>query len=357
MSAISFYIGSYTIPSPWTVTPNAHGAGITYAELDLRSGSISLGPSMKELNPSFLARDHQRRLLWAISEPEFGGELICYHELINGRLALAGRLATGADAPCHITVDRYSRMGFVSHFHGSRVALLSLGDSGEPTAVLSLAEPPGLAPGYDRALQKSRPHATLRLDDDELLVADTGRDVVALYRLPSFPEVSLKLLDALPLPSGTGPRHLARRAGTNFVYVSNQNTGGITLIERSKGGDGPRLGASGSISASGLGRRRCVPSEVALHPIFDVAYLANRQDDSLTIFDVEPATGELTLIGSVDVLGQNPRHFAVSPDGGFLVVSNQDSDNLAVFKLQNKGRQASWIGEQVEVPTPTAVCF
>ena len=99
MTKIPFYIGSYSVASPWAGAPgahSAHGAGITRA------------------NPSFLVRSDRERLLWAITEPEFGGDVIGYDEDAAGALTLRGRVATGADAPCHMTVPwdrRLTRSG------------------------------------------------------------------------------------------------------------------------------------------------------------------------------------------------------------------------------------------------------
>ena len=80
MTEIPFYIGSYSVASPWAGAPRAHGAGITLATIDDNSGFVEIGPHTVELNPSFLARSDQQRRIWAISESEFAGEALCYDE-------------------------------------------------------------------------------------------------------------------------------------------------------------------------------------------------------------------------------------------------------------------------------------
>src|SRR5260370_39065098 len=124
MPTASFYIGSYSIPSPWAGAPLAHGAGICRAEFEIESGEIILGPSEPQVNPSFLVRNDQAGLLWTITEPENGGEVVCYREDKIGRLGLIGRLSTGAAAPCHLAIDWDRRLAFVAHYHGGSVALL-----------------------------------------------------------------------------------------------------------------------------------------------------------------------------------------------------------------------------------------
>ena len=350
---IPFYVGSYSLPSPWAGAPLGHGAGIRAASIDADSGAIEFGPSFGELNPSFLAREGGR--LWAITEPEFGGELIGCEIGATRDLVLRGRVATGADAPCHVTVDWRRRLAFVSHYHGGALALLHLGEGGEPRRSLALAKPPAIMRGEDRGAAKSNVHASLRWGADELLVTDTGRDAVLLYRISGEgPNASLEPLDVLPLPPGTGPRHLALHPATGAVYLSNQNSGGVSIVGRGEDG---RLDLRGGITAGGLGRNRRVPSEIAVHPAFDVVYMANRTDDSISVFSVESESGDLASRGAVDVMGRNPRHFRVSPDGRWLIVANQDSDALTVFNIEDRGRRLVYTGQRFEAATPTSICF
>jgi len=358
MTEIPFYIGSYSVASPWAGAPNAHGVGITRAAIDAESGKIEFGQSIGELNPSFLVRNDRQHLLWAISEPEFGGEVIGYDEDSAGALTFHGRVATGADAPCHLTVDWDRRLAFASHYHGGALALLWLGENGEPQRSLSLEAPDAMARGEYRGAARSNVHASMLVGADELLVTDTGRDLVLLYRvIGERSTASLHLQDVLPLPVGTGPRHVALHAATGAIYVSNQNTSGVSIITRTAAHDGPRLELLGTVASSGLGRDRCVPSEIAVHPAFAVIYMANRKDNSISVFSVESASGDLALSNSVDVVGMNPRYFRVSPDGRWLIVANQDSDNLTVFRVEDSGRGLVYTGRPFAVATPTSICF
>jgi len=352
---IAFYVGSYSIPSPWAGAPGAHGAGICRAELNIESGEIVFGPKEWQINPSFLVHDQHTRHLWAITEPEFAGDLVSYRTNAVGALDFIAGLATGADAPCHLVIDWNRRLAFVAHYHGGSVTMLSLTDSGAPLQRLAMAALPASARGEDRSQARSRPHASLLLDDDELLVIDTGRDLVLLYKICLGSPARLELVDALPLPSGFGPRHMAHSRGV--IYVSNQNSGGVSVIARIMRSEGPGLELRSVISAPGLGRTPPVPSEIAIHPKLDVVYMANRMDDSLSIFSIESERGELASRGCIDIRGRNPRHFAASPDGNWLIVANQDSDNLTCFRISQDGRELEWTGRRHEIDTPSAICF
>jgi 6-phosphogluconolactonase len=358
MATVPFHIGSFSIPSPWSGAPNAHGAGICRAELETGTGEIVFGAKERQINPSFLVRNREASLLWTVTEPEYGGEVVCYREGAGGDLALVGRLSSGADAPCHLAIDWGRRRGFVAHYHGGSVTMLSLADDGGPRQSLALIAPPATARGADRSGARARPHASLPLGDDELLVTDTGRDLVLLCKISSEPAIGgVELVDALPLAEGSGPRHMAHRASAGVIFVSNQNAGGVSIIARVMTGKGPRLEFRGVAPAHGLGRDRPVPSEIAVHPTLDCVYMANRMDNSLSVFSIESESGELAARGCIDVMGRNPRHFGISPDGRFLIAANQDSDDLAVFRIGEGGRDVAWTGRRFDVATPSSICF
>ena len=174
------------------------------------------------------------------------------------------------------------------------VSSVSLDKAGRPDAVADLTQPPGALSGEDRSAWPSRPHASLIIGQRELLVTDTGRDLVLLYRIViQGPQAGLKFLHGLALPAGTGPRHLARGPCGAVVYVSNQNSGGVSIIDRVLTPEGPRLTLRGMLSAQCLGRGNPVPSEIVVHPKWNTCDLANRTDNSLSIFSIEPEDGEL----------------------------------------------------------------
>ncbi|HEY3624160.1 MAG TPA: beta-propeller fold lactonase family protein [Roseiarcus sp.] len=359
MTAIPFLVGSYSVLSPWAGAPKAHGAGIVIADLDTTSGAVHVRGARPELNPSFLVRAPAAGLLWAITECEEGGELVAFREhKAAGQLDPIGRLATGADAPCHLAIDSARRFAFVAHYHGGMVSSVALDGAGRPDAVVGLIRPPAALSGEDRSAKPPRPHASLIIGQNELLVTDTGRDLVLLYRIViRGPQTGAEFLDGLALPAGTGPRHLAAAPRGAVFYVSNQNSGGVSIIERVLTPDGPRLALRGILSAQGLGRGDPIPSEIAVHPTWNTCYLANRTDNSLSIFLIDPEDDRLQLRGAIDVMGRNPRHFAVAPGGEWLVVANQDSDELTVFHLEDGGQRLTWTGQRVAVATPTIVAF
>lgn len=374
-------IGSYSIPSPWTGTPLGHGAGIVgVADTASASQGTSLGATSSpgsgtecrlaptrvwaetEINPSFLALAADGAV-WAVTEPEHGGELLRFAPDADGwpSSAAPARIATGADAPCHLALaggtggsgsSAAPSAVFVSHYHGGVVTAIACDAAGEPTRVATTITLPDRGKGWDRSGSRSRPHSVLVLPGGEhFLIADCGRDTVALYAWDQGAETA-ELLDALPLAPGTGPRHLARHTATGAIYVSNQERGGVSVVEVELRGQ-PSLHLRATVPGPGLGRERPVPSEIAVHPDGGSVVLANRVDNSLTVYAIA-ADGSLAERATVDSGGRNPRHFAFTPDGAALIVAHQDSDELVAFRWEG-GLPAAPI--RIPIATPTSVLF
>jgi len=342
-------IGSYSIPSPWASAPSAHGAGIVAASLDARTGMRDQRPARFEANPSFLALDEGGGHVWAITEPEHGGELLRFALAADGGLFEEEpiRIETGADAPCHVALG--PGVALVSHYHGGVVSVVVRDVLGAPDRVAQLISPPAAGEGWDRRDAVSRPHAAMFLPGGEaFVVADCGRDLVALYGWDREAGRA-ELRQAVVLEPGTGPRHLAWHDASRTILVSNQDLGGVTAL----GATGVELRVRQVLPGAGIGRNRTVPSEIAVHPDGTRVVLANRGDDSLTVYGIDGG-GMLTELSSFDCGGRNPRHFAFSPDGAMLAVAQQDSDRLTVFR---------WDGARpvdpapFAVATPTAVLF
>jgi 6-phosphogluconolactonase len=60
-------------------------------------------------------------------------------------------------------------------------------------------------------------------------------------------------------------------------------------------------------------------------------------------------------VGHQASLGVKPRDFCIDPTGKFLVVANQDSDNLVIFKRDLETDALTPTGKPVELGSPVCV--
>ena len=95
-----------------------------------------------------------------------------------------------------------------------------------------------------------------------------------------------------------------------------------------------------------------------IHPSPDgkFLYVSNRGDENtITIFSIDNTTGKLQLKGYEPTLGKTPRNFIIDPTGNYLLVANQESDNIVIFKRNKKTGLLKATGNEIQVPKP--VCL
>ena len=87
-------------------------------------------------------------------------------------------------------------------------------------------------------------------------------------------------------------------------------------------------------------------AEIAVNKAGTVVYGSNRGHDSIAVFNVDPAEVYSDPVGQVPTLGKTPRNFALDPTGAWLLAANQDSSDIAIFKVNGPTGQlvpsANW---------------
>ncbi|MEO6850107.1 MAG: beta-propeller fold lactonase family protein, partial [Mucilaginibacter sp.] len=87
-------------------------------------------------------------------------------------------------------------------------------------------------------------------------------------------------------------------------------------------------------------------------------YASNRHDASgLVIYAIDQVTGQLTLVGHQPTYGKDPRDFAIDPSGNYLLVANQGSNNILVFKIDKATGKLSLLRIKIDIGSPVCLKF
>jgi DNA-binding beta-propeller fold protein YncE len=74
------------------------------------------------------------------------------------------------------------------------------------------------------------------------------------------------------------------------------------------------------------------------------------------MFAINTSTGELDVIGWESTRGEWPRGMNIDPSGTFLYAANQNTDTIAVFRIQDSNGKLKF-STLVQTPTPVDVEF
>ena len=348
---LTFYVGTYT---------DTGSRGIYRFTLDPRSGAASepvLASAAK--NPSFLALHPGGRFLYSVGE--MGGRDGGRTGAVNafsvdsntGELALLNQQPSQGDGPTHLVVDPSGRNVLVANYGSGTVAVLPIDADGRLGPASSVQAHEGSGP--DKARQdKSHAHG-IYVDSTgrRALAADLGADRVFVYDFEPGKGL-LQPAGATALAPGSGPRHLAFDGQGRHLYAINELASTLTVFAwEALAGKLRELQTVSTLPAGFSGAN--TTAEVALSPDGRFAYGSNRGHDSIAVFAVDAASGQLTPAGHVPAGGAQPRHFVIEPSGHFMLVAHQGSDSIAILRIDPVTGRPAASGTLLKVPKPVCV--
>ena len=86
-------------------------------------------------------------------------------------------------------------------------------------------------------------------------------------------------------------------------------------------------------------------------------YFANRDNDFLYSFRADAKSGALTPIVRSNCGGKIPRNFVLDPTENWMLVANQDSNLISVFKRNPETGELANEGKSFAAPAPMRILF
>lgn len=345
-----FYVGAYT----------SEGArGISYCQLNLSSGEINLVHTIKGVdNPSFLKISPNKKYLYAVSEVRSeagrsGGAVLAYRINKNGSLDLINRQSSNGDGPCHVDVSPDGKFVAVATYSAGTTSLYSVGEDGALSEATSVIVNTGSGP--NKARQKN-PHAhsiKFGKDGNWVFSADLGTDQLNIFTLEGN-NLKTSGQESVAMKPGAGPRHFDFHPKADVIYVINELNSSIETVEFDKG-VWKTVGSVSTLPADFEGSSYCADIHVSKDGSF--VYGSNRGHNSIATFGVADDGYTLAYKGAVSVEGDWPRNFGITPDGEWMLVANQKSHTITVFKINRKTGMPEFIGKKYELPSPVCIEF
>ena len=349
--------------SVWIGTTTPQGGqskGIYRATFDPATGNLSKPQLAAEIaSPGFVAlHPNGRRLYSVCSLPNKQGPGVAAFEISeNGRsLRLLNMQPIGDGGAAHLVVDRSGRCLFTAQYGGGSVAVFPLDSDGRILPRSDLAEHEGSGP--NQARQKSPHPHWVGVDPANrfLFVPDLGIDRVMIYRM-NLDEGKIERHGVGRCPAGGGPRHLKFHPNGRFAYVLNELQMAVTAFAYdAEAGTLTPLQTISTLPEE-LQEVPSKASEIRIHPSGRFVYAANRGHDSIAVFQVDPANGQLTFVEREAIRGSWPRNFNLDPSGKWLLAAGRDSNTLAVFRIDPATGGLVFSGKSVSCPTPICVEF
>lgn len=321
------FAGAYTEE----VGPGLSGSGIGICSFQFNNttGELSLLHSYKNRNTGYLCITKNKKFLYTFQEVSSleNPVVLAFEIQPDFSLKEINRLPISGGLPCHISLLNKDELVGVTCYQTGTVNIFSLDENGFLIDEIQVIQ--HLGNSVNKARQECA-HAHMIVENQqEIFVPDLGIDAIVTYKFSQEKKLTLVENTKINIPKGEGPRHVVFHPSNNFAYVMNELTGSISILEKSDNTFSVEEVVN-SLPSSYEG----TPSGAAIKMSFDgkFLYASNRGSNTIAIFSVNSETGYLTLINQQEVFGITPRDFTISPNNKWLIVANQDTNNLVVFK-------------------------
>jgi 6-phosphogluconolactonase len=339
--------------------------GIYVVRLDGDTGALSAPELVAELaHPEFLALHPNGRFVYALTQVETAegkrsGAVAAFSvDTDTGRLTPLNVEPTGRGSLCHLAVDRTGRMLVVASYGDAYTASFPISEDGRVGARQTMIAHEGpLGPNRERQDAAHAHSVTISPDNRVAFVADLGLDRVIAYRLDADHGTIAPHEPAFTsIEPGAGPRHTAFSPDGRHFYVLDELDCTVTSCRY----DPDRSVLEPFERVSTLPddfKGKNTTSEIRIHPSGRFVYAANRGHESLAVFARDAATGSLKRVEVVPAGGDQPRNFALTTDGEWLLCGHQQTNTLAIFRVDTSTGRLTRVGDTVAAIKPVCVLF
>lgn len=344
------YIGTST---------NDSTSGIVTFSMDSAGRLEQTGLSEKLMNPSYLAVGRRSGFLYSVMETSTyqgaSGGAVCAFlaEPETGDLRLINQQPVHSRGPCHLALNASGSHLFTANYVEGSLTVFPINQDGSVAPVSATFYHQGSGPNHERQEQSHMHYIALTPDDRYLFAVDLGTDTLWAYET-DFQQGGLVYNSKLTLPvkPGSGPRHMLFHPDGAYAYVITELSSEIIALSYSHESGLTEIQSIFTLPAGYTGHNYCA----AIHnsPDGRFLYASNRGHDSISVFDIDPATGKLEWLSACSTLGSYPRDFAIDPAGRFLIAANQFSNSIVPFAIHDSGKLEP-IGAPCSVPSPVCV--
>lgn len=340
----SFFINAQNIPLYVGTYTGENSDGIYYYNFNTLTGELTNKKlAVKTDNPSFITFSSDKKYLYAVNENGENSFVKSYEVNPDGTLAFINKVSTNGNGPCHVQLNEANNKLVVSNYGGGTVSIYAINKSGSINEANQV---------FDHNIEGKISHAhSAKFFKNNLFVADLGRDFLAQYVLNGKDYI---LKENHTMADGAGPRHFEISKNGAFIYLINELNSTVSVLQKKEKDNYITIESVSTLSNDFTRKNQCADIHLSADEKF--LYGSNRGENSIVVFKRNAKNGQLEKIQNISVNGDWPRNFTLSPNGNFLLVANQRSENISVYTIDKIAGTLTF-SYSLEAPTPVCLLF
>jgi len=309
--------------------PTAGTSEMQVHRLDSATGKLALEHTVGlRAAGSALCTDPQRRFLYVTTRAAEDIAVSTYRIAPDGGLSRIGEVDFEGCQPCYLSTDRRGGYLLAAYYSDGLVTAHPIGADGAAHG------PPTARVETERCA-----HWIATDPSNRYAFVPHVAQANAIYQFLFDQDSGTLRPNAVPKIAagpGQGPRHLAFHPALDVVYADNEQECSVTVydLDRASGTLRPRQTLS-TLPAAGFEGEKS-NAQLHLHPDGRAVYASNRGPDSIAVFGVDPQGGGIVSLGQQPAQPV-PRAFGIDAGGDFLVSGADGSSVLTVFGIDAGG--------------------
>ncbi len=309
-----------------------HGRGLVPLSYDPYADRLSAGAPIEAIrDASFAAYSRRFGLHYILDERAEG--IIGIYRAVGTDWTKIDEAPSRGDGPTYIALDKTERSMAVANYNSGSIAFYRLDANGMPLAP-DVRQDSGHGPVADRQAGPHAHWARFSPDQGFLYTIDLGSDQVLAYPFDAENRAIGAVKTAFQAPPGSGPRHMAFHPHLPLSYLASELANTLTVLHRLPSGKLEPLQTLSTLPADFAAHNQA--AHIAINRAGTRAYVSNRGHNSIAVFALEN-NGQAKPLQHAPTLGDWPRFFLLLEEHRRLIVANERSGDLVVFKLAADG--------------------
>jgi len=324
--------------------------GIYEAELDTESQQLQNPTLITELtNPTYLALSKANKV-YAVENRDGQGGIVTLDNSVRPIAEIDSQLSEGS-APAYIGVDEERQLVFAGYYHRGTVESYSIQPDGNLTLV-DTWENSGSGPRPEQG--SSHIHFANLTPDKRLVAIDLGTDEIITFDVND--NGTLMEVSRFHTEEGFGPRHIRFSTDGQYAYLLGELSSLLSVLKYNKD-DGSFEHVMTASTIPNDWTEHNGSAALRLSDDGKFIYASNRGHNSVAVFKIGNEGSEIERIQLISTEGEFPRDMNWDINQNFLVVANQDTDNVSLYTRDSQSGELSLLQKDFTIPEGVRVVF
>ena len=297
---------------------------------EFNSGKMEAISEVNNLdNPSYLHIN--KNMFYVVNETNSGS--VTAFKIKKDGLELVNSQKINQSSLCHITTNKARDSLLIANYGSGSIVLYELKNDGSIGQLKNT-----------KIYNKNSKLHYVKFIENNIYAVDLGNNAIYIYN------TNMELISQINMEKGSGPRHFVVSKDNKKIYVVTELSNEIFSYYKSEN----EFKLLQKISTLTNKNKESFAGAIKISNNNKNIYVTNRGDNSISVFKVN--NNKIELIQNISSCGDFPRDILLNNSEEYVIVANQNSSNIVIFKRDiESGFLTSINNANIEIEGPACL--